>query len=631
MSGNTSKMPPSRPRWRSLALRPVIVALLLLSELALIAAIIALWVLSALQAGFTNVGFRGSASEVFSAQGSLNLGQSLLWTALPTLIFTLYRIFREAVVSALVVETPFMELHKSSAAQPTKVRKSVYVDYRTSFSIVAWYKALRNRHIFLGLCMLASFVVSLALVPLAGGLFAEGEELLGQSTAVNVFSTFDPSAEISLLDYGRLFDAVSASWINNAPYPAGTDGGFPLPHIKPVQDLQNYTVSSTVKTSQLSLDCQTVNDATIAVEDETENISRTMFSANDRDCTISGDVLTTSVKNPNPDYLKAISELECPDWAGRTRVILFYVKTTLSGDLQSSTLLSCIPSYWTVNGTVEATGTTGLTGRLAETLSFAERSRAIEELPGLKRRQFEEGIMNVQTINIGNEVNSAGRLVELVARYIDSKNLEFTEGGLTEALSTIFPALYTILCVDQFYPTLVQPVLQDGILRIPENRLHVVIPVAIAMLSILALLIAETVCLIVYLQRHPSILAEEPVGLVGAANLLHDSNIPPLIAMFHDKPGSDGRLRRPIPQADKSETLYTDDQLLDRDCWVERDEALGRLKIVVETKAEGEGSAYIHRRPIPECRRAPASYLPYAPQYVTRDQPPTTPPVTAAP
>ncbi|KAJ9654714.1 hypothetical protein H2198_006304 [Neophaeococcomyces mojaviensis] len=619
-------MSSSPPTWRSIALQPVIVALLLLSELALIASIIALWILSGFYAGFIKVGSRGSGLGIFSAQGKLDHGQSLLWTTLPTLVLTLYRIFREAVIAALVVETPFIELHKS-ATQRTKVRKSVYVDYRTSFSIVAWYKALQNRHTFLGLCMLFSFVVSLALVPLAGGLFTEGEEMLASNSTVNVLSAFDSSVDISILDYSRLLDAVSASWINTAPYPAGTDGYFPLPRIEPTTSHENYTISSTTETSQLSLDCRIIDDATLTSEAKTANILEISFTANDRDCAISGDILLTFAKNPNLDYLKAISELECPSSAGRTRVILFYVKASSLGGLQSSILVSCIPSYWMVSGTVSVIGVTGFSDRRIQTPSFEERSRMVKELPDQKRGQFEQGVTDLLIINVGSEVNSAGRLAELVARYIDSKNLEFTGSVLTEALSTIYAAIYTMLCVDRFYPTLAQPIQQDGILRIPENRLHVVVPVAITMLIIFALLIVETVYLIVYLERHPSILAEEPIGLVGAANLLHNSNIPSLVAKFHDEPESDGRLRKPILQANttrrNSKIEYTDDPLLDRDCWVERETVSGRFKIVVEPEAgTDEIVEPLHGHAMSEPRRPPAPQ-PYTQQHITRKPIPT--------
>jgi hypothetical protein len=605
-------MPPERAQWRSIVLRPGIVSLLLAAEVGLIGTIIALWVLSDKRTGFVNVGFHGSGSAIFSVQGALDRGQPLLWTSLPVIVLTLYRLFREAVVGALVVETPFIELLKSSSVLRTKIRKSIYLDYRTSLGIIAWYKALKNGHTFLGLCMLFSFVVSLALVPLAGGLFAEREELSATDATFSLLSTLDRTTDTTLVDYGRFFDIVSASWVFNASYPSGTEGHFPLPRIASVQGRKNYTISLPVTTSQLSLDCQVISDANTTTKKKTENLKDQAFSAIDRDCLISGDIGMAS--NEEVYHLNALSQQDCPEVAGRTRMVLFGVPVDSSGEIQDSTLISCIPSYWTVNGTVDVVRTTGFNGRLTETPSFSESSRSIEELPDIKRQQFEEGIARVQSINVGSKVNTPDRLAELVARYIDSHGLEFADDNLIRAASTVYPAVYTMLCLDKFYPLLTQPIQQEGVLHIPENRLRVVEPVATAMLVFLAILIVESIYLIIYLHKHPSILAEEPIGLIGAANLLHDSNISRLVAKFHDEPGFDGRLRRPLKQdnkkrdnkkqdkankkkekvnmkrnkADKKEAKTkasnTDDSLLDGECWVEQEPESWRLKILVESR-----------------------------------------------
>ena len=609
-NGDVSTIPSDRPRWRSIVLRPAVVALLLLSELALIAGIVDLTVLSSRHAGFVKLGAQDSKPTLLGLQSSVSHSRSLLWTTLPAVVLTLYRLFREAVVSAFVVETPFIELNKSSAARRTKVRKSVYVDYRTSFSIIAWYEALKNNHTFLGLCLLFSFVVSLALVPLAGGLFAEGQEKLVSNVTVNVLSTFTPHANITAANYGLMFDAISASWINAAPYPPGTDGFYPLPSIEPAQAFQNYTVSSHAETSQLSLDCRVVDDATITTVNRSNSIIETTFSATDRNCAISGDSLQTD-KGKGFEYLKSITEQECPDWAGRTRLMLFHVKKSNSDTTVNTTLISCIPSYWAVNGTVETTRITGYKGRIVETPLFArEQSRSIKELPPLTRRTFETWVLTVKTISLSTGVVTAERLTELIARYIDSRSLDLSANSIIDAVNVIYPALYTMLCVSYYFPTLPEPIRQDGTLTLSENRLHVVIPAAIAMLVILVMLVIETLYLIIYLHRHPSILAEEPIGLVGAANLLHDSNIHCLIASSHNDTSFDGRLRRPsmhIGTNDKrSRTLYTDDHLRDRDCWVERDEVSGRLKIIVETKHEDDGCAkLLHPHSFPEYRPDP--------------------------
>jgi hypothetical protein len=83
-----------------------------------------------------------------------------------------------------------------------------------------------------------------------------------------------------------------------------------------------------------------------------------------------------------------------------------------------------------------------------------------------------------------------------------------------------------------------------------------------------------------------------------------------VIAKFHDEPRFDGRLRRPLEQDDKKQdktskkqekvnrkqnradkkeekkkASNTDDSLLDRKCWVEREPDAWELKILVEPRA----------------------------------------------
>ncbi|PVH77317.1 hypothetical protein DL98DRAFT_638531 [Cadophora sp. DSE1049] len=584
--------PRKRETWRSLTLRKWVLGLLLTSEIALFCGIIALFALSILRSGFVNVGRQSISDPAFSFRGAVERGRPLLWTSVPTLIFMLYRIFRGSVIDSLIVETPYMELNKATIAHPTKVEKSVYLDYRTSFAVVAWYKAFKNQHRFLGSCMLLSFVVSIILVPLAARLFAEGEELLPTDATINLFSAYEPPYNMSDIDYAGLMDAVSASWIHNASYPPGTDGTFALPQISPARNRQNYTITLDVTCPQLSLDCQAISSPATSTKIETDSIIRTKFSAIDRGCSISGDMLSRSQWSA---YLRAFSESSCAESAGTSRVFFFYASYSgSSGELDGTTLVSCIPSYWNVTGTLNVISNVGFTGRF-EIPAFSPKSPKVTQLPAFARQQFESAIMNVMTINTGSEINSPNRLAELVARYITAKGLERSETALIKAATTIYPAIYTMLNVGYFYPDLPSPVQRQGIIRIPENRLHVVPYASITMLVILGMLIVETVCLICFVFRHESILAEEPIGLIGAANLLHNSNISDVVSSFHSGRDLDGRLRLPLHEPGhgssgswwstffRKKATNTDSELLRRNCYVVRGKDCPCLQIVVDT------------------------------------------------
>jgi hypothetical protein len=586
---NTPELPSPdrRKRWRSITLRGWCVPLLLLAELGFIVAISTLFALSRQRTGFVEIGFEERSLDFSTFPGAVRWGQGLLWTALPVFTIGLYKLFRDAVIGALVVETPYIELARSSPDDPVEARKSVYLDYRTSFAIVACWKAWKNRHYFLSICLVLSFVEALGLVPLTARLFAAREELLPKEATVNILSTFDTSAPLENTNYGSLMDAVSASWVNESPLPRGTDGDFAFSLIAPTQPGENFTVSAPTNASRLTMDCSEVpmSSTSITLIEETDSFITVRFSATDRGCDIEGSIPTGTDGN---DFLEAILTSNCADAAGRLRIGFFYGTMSTTGALTNSTLVSCIPSYWSAHGilTVVTTNNT-FAGRVIETPRFNATGYDIQDL-GITAQQFEDGVMTVQTFNpatssAGN-TNAPLRLAELIVRRIEALGQSYSAATLIEAANLVYPAIYTMLALTYFYPELSTPVAVTGTLAVPQNRLHVVPPVAISMLVILVILFASTGYLIVYLLRHPSMLAEEPVGLLGAASLLRGSNIAAILEKYHQRGDFDGRLsgesleqnnndgdeKRKRKKTKKKPRL--DDQLKETRCWIVRGE-----------------------------------------------------------
>jgi hypothetical protein len=124
--------------------------------------------------------------------------------------------------------------------------------------------------------------------------------------------------------------------------------------------------------------------------------------------------------------------------------------------------------------------------------------------------------------------------------------------------------------------------------------------VAATMLTNLGILNLETIFLFLYVKKNRTILPEEPVGLLGAANLLQNSNIPNIIGNIHQKPGFDGFLHRETDQptaeretqrswlstliccSTKPKKTSTDEYLLDTDCFVIRSKTYPFLQIIVD-------------------------------------------------
>lgn len=540
-----------------------------MTELVFIVAIITLLVLSQRHTGFVDVGFEERSVDFTSFEGALDWGQGLLWTTLPVFIVGLYKLFRDAVRTALVFETPYIELATAGTGKAVEAGKSVYLDYRTSFAIVAWWKAWKNKHYFLSLCLVLSFVEALALVPLTARLFAVREELLPRESLLNVLSVFDTTAPLANADYGALMDAVAASWINESPLPRGTDGDYGFSRITPLKPYSNFTISAPANASRLSVDCEAVSTTpeTFSIVDETDNFFTVSFSATDRGCPIEGSIAA----NADTDgFLEAALTSDCPEGTGRSRISFFYGSLSSTADLLSPILVSCIPTYWSASGNITVvTTTSSFSDRVVETPRFYPAEHEVEDL-GLTAQQFEDGVMTVLTFNpatssAGN-TNAPLRLAELIVRSVKVADKAFSGQNIIDAAQRIYPATYTMLALTYFYPELGTPVQVSGTIAIAQNRLHVVPPVAITMVVIFVILFCSTTYLIFYLQSHPSILAEEPIGLFGAANLLSGSNIPDIIERYHRQGIFDGRLGQTFPE---EQAKNIDDELTQTKCWIE--------------------------------------------------------------
>lgn len=213
-----------RAQWRSITLRTRVIVSLILLEVSLAVATIALLALSNVRSGVATVGEFDASFSLSDLSRTQNWGKSLLWTFLPTLVMTLYRLFRESVVTALIVETPFIELQKTIKRGKTAAKRTICLDYRTKFALKAWLVAMQNGHILLGCGMLLSFVVSILLVPLASGLFYTQTDQRPRTATINITSIYEAANLNASVDYGAVFEVVSASWLYGATPPSGTNG-----------------------------------------------------------------------------------------------------------------------------------------------------------------------------------------------------------------------------------------------------------------------------------------------------------------------------------------------------------------------------------------------------------------------
>ena len=75
----------------------------------------------------------------------------------------------------------------------------------------------------------------------------------------------------------------------------------------------------------------------------------------------------------------------------------------------------------------------------------------------------------------------------------------------------------------------------QGTLFTSETRLFVVTPVAYTVVGILCFILICNIFLFIYAERNHSILYEEPIGLLGNAALLHESDVSVFVSEFREK------------------------------------------------------------------------------------------------
>ena len=126
--------------WRSWALKTWSLLLINALNCVIIAVVGILLGLSLKNDGFVDL---GEQQDSAAGSGQPDIWQrGLLWTTLPSLLFTFYRFYFDSVVTSLVNEAPFAELYSTTGSP---IKKSLLLDYRTYPSLYSWAVAFRNR------------------------------------------------------------------------------------------------------------------------------------------------------------------------------------------------------------------------------------------------------------------------------------------------------------------------------------------------------------------------------------------------------------------------------------------------------------------------------------------------------
>jgi hypothetical protein len=122
-------------------------------------------------------------------------------------------------------------------------------------------------------------------------------------------------------------------------------------------------------------------------------------------------------------------------------------------------------------------------------------------------------------------------------------------GAIIDAALTLWSTTFAVLASIELFTPTSAPLNGTGIYSEEVSRLIVVSPIAYIILSFLAIVALLNISLFFYANRE-SMLLEEPVGLVSAAGILHQSEVNEIVDRLFRKPGFNGKVTAAMKRED---------------------------------------------------------------------------------
>ena len=218
-----------RERWLDRALkRWWSLSLFAAFDLSLMAAVIALTIVSSRRQGFVTVPESTVSSDDktqapgSSPSGSWNVG--IVWTALPSVVFQIFSAYWAWIAGTLAIRQPYVELRKKGGS-PAK--KSVLLDYRTTFVVWRWFKAFSLGHGTVGAALLLALALQFVVSPLSARLFATQLVVVSTEIPVSFYSKFSQTGiQGENRDWRSVIQTVAATLIHHGENPSWTDNEF---------------------------------------------------------------------------------------------------------------------------------------------------------------------------------------------------------------------------------------------------------------------------------------------------------------------------------------------------------------------------------------------------------------------
>ena len=503
--------------WRPKEISLLRMILILLLEIGIISTITALLIVSDKQSGF--VGLNDIPRLTLGhIQLAAEIWPEFFYRALPTFLMTTYGKLREGTLTAVWDRQPYVELAKRE--QNSSLQKTVLLDY----SKVAWWKrgylALQNSHYVIAACAIVVNIYSFAITPLTSNLFTAAQFDMNNTIPGLVTRAFDGTS-FSQDDLRPALDTATSILINGANPPAWTFDEYAFPPFSiDVASTGNVTTDSNGYSANLDCEVISQNKYTTQIYNSSSTTSFNI-STNDRGCNIS-----RSFGLPPQDGVTVtfFVQQSCSLQSGISRLVMISWNST-SADTQipsSLTFISCIPLYWKTPGNL--TVNFDLPSEPV-VVSFAPQNETDSQFLLDSQAEYEGFLQGINTYDPETPINSNdfGRLVYNYAQQMDPQS-PLDAKQLENSTVTTYALIFAAYSSYAFFQALPTPANTTVIVTESVTRLIVVQPIAYIILGIIIMAFLLTIRLFSY-TNHPSGLVEEPIGLLGAAALLHESDI----------------------------------------------------------------------------------------------------------
>lgn len=507
--------------WKSWKLRKRFTIPLAVLDSVIIFAVLFLERTSSNHNGFTTISSISTEPVArFSASNTI-WSYGLLWTALPALLMTLYRLAWDSLVSAAADREPFIELFKSkSKDEASSVRRTIMLDYRSESPPYNCGVAFRNRHHILGISMILSMVLSIVLVPLISHLIvAMPIDVLSEIT-VTISSAFDDGAVSSRTDLQSPMNIAAAVSIFGAIPPPWSTAQYAFEPFDIKDNATSGNVTARVNAYSGLLDCQVKTESELSVTNTSNLVT---IHGIDRNCAIPNTLVAFSNLTGASAYALAWSTLQCGPKLHYSRfgIVTGNFSDSSHSSLTHLTVLSCIPSYWKTSGQLTMNI---VPGKSPEVLSFSpEENNATEFHPSFYS-VVENSLPSYTFFDPSNSIDSDiwGRLVYSMASRQHPEN-PLLASVIQSSMETLYSSFFASMASTYVFQASENSQQVDALLSEQLTRLVVVSTVAWTVAIIMFLILICNVILIIHSEKSQSILHEEPIGLLGSAVLLNNS------------------------------------------------------------------------------------------------------------